>query len=191
MEQHKVKKGKMFLPVIGAYLKEQRERRGIKQETVTNELGISRSNVTKYEKGTVDIPASRIAELCQLYECRMAECGKRVDDEMGFADMAKQASGSDFVCQQYMAFVSDTPMIPADEEVLAEKEFSELIRVVTAFLGWGLQEINVSDVRCEQLKKNFTFFMVEFIKLNEPDVKRRERLVMYCNEMLKEYIRGD
>lgn len=191
MEQQKIKKGKMFLPVIGTYLRENRERKGIKQERVTSELGISRSNVTKYEKGVVDIPTSRIVELCQLYECRMAECGKRVDDEMGFADMAKQASGSEFVRHQYMAFVSDTPMIPVEDEILAEREFSELINAVTAFLGWGLREINVPNDRYEQLRQNFSFFMVEFIKLNETDVKRRERLVTYCNEMLKEYMRED
>lgn len=183
----KIKDGKLFLPVIGAFLKEKREKVGLTQENVETDTKIKRYNIAKYEKGEVDIPTSKIPELCQLYQCRMADCGKRVDAEMDFADMVKDASKSKFVPYQYMAFASDTPMMPVEEEILSEKEFFELIKATTAFAGWGLTETGIPEERYEQLKQNFSFFMVEFIKLNEADTERRKRLIDYCNAMLKEY----
>lgn len=183
----KIKNGKLFLSAIGAFLGEKREILGLTQENVEAETKIKRYNIAKYEKGEVDIPTSRIPELCQLYECRMAECGKRVDDEMGFVEVAKQASKSRFVPYQYMAFVSDTPLLPVDEEILSEQEFSELISAITAFIGWGLRETEIPNERYEMLKQDFSFFVVEFIKLHETNRERRERLIMYCNEMLREF----
>lgn len=183
----KIKDGKLFLPVIGSFLKEKRERIGYTQETVELETKIKRYNIAKYEKGEVDIPTSKIPELCQLYQCKMADCGKRVDDEMSFADVAKTATTSRMTAVQLMAFMSDTPMVPVDEDVLSEKEFSELIKATTAFLGWGMGELDLSEDSFKTLKENFAFFMIEFIKLNEKNKSRRERLVTYCNEMLRLY----
>jgi len=187
MEHINIRNGKLFLPAVGDFFKKHRERKGIKQETVTNTLGISRSNIAKYENGDIDIPTSKVTELCQMYECKVADCGKRIDAEINFADVSKQAIGSQFVSAQYMAFASDTPLIQADESVIQEEEFTKLIDATASFMRWGLGERFYSYEKKEDLKSNFAFFMVEFIKLNEPDKARRDRLVKYCNAMLDWY----
>lgn len=183
----KIKDGRLFLPVIGSFLRGKREKLGLTQENVEAETKIKRYNIARYEKGEVDMPTSKMPELCQLYQCRMAECGKWVDAEMDFADVAKDVLKSKFLPYQYMAFASDTPMVSVEEEILSEKEFFELIKATTAFTGWGLNETGIPEERYEQLKQNCSFFMVEFIKLNEANLERRKRLIDYCNAMLKEY----
>lgn len=187
MENINIKSGKLFLPAVGEFFKKHRERKGIKQEAVTNILGISRSNIAKYENGDIDIPTSKVAELCQMYECKVADCGKRIDAEIGFADVSKIATESSFLTTQYMAFASDIPLIQADESVIQEEEFTKLIDATAYFMRWGLGERFYSYEKKEDLTNNFAFFMIEFIKLNEPDKARRERLVKYCNAMLEEY----
>lgn len=182
----KITEGKRFLPVIGSFLKEKRERQGLTQENVETETKIKRYNVARYEKGEVDMPTSKIPELCQLYRCRMAECGRHVDDEMGFYKTAQRAVKSDFVEHQYMSFAAGTPMIPVEEEVIPEEEFSALIKATTNFLEWGINEVEIPKENFEQLKRNFSFFMVAFIVANETNKARQERLLKYCNELLRD-----
>lgn len=182
-----IKNGKLFLPVIGAYFKDQRERISINQETAAYMLGIARSNIAKYEKGEIDMPASKIPELCQIYSCKAAECGQMLDAEMSYVDMAEQAVRSKFADRQYMAFVTDTPMMQVTESVVDEDEFKSLIESCVQFMSYAIYENSLPMERCQHLRENMAFFLIEFIKLNESDRARRERLVNYCNEMMKQH----
>ena len=187
MGKQKIREGKLFLPVIGSFFKRNRERCGLTQESVTLDLGISRSNITKYESGEIDMPTSKIPELCQLYQCKMSECGKVVDSEMEYTKIAKMATYSKMTPAQYMAFASDTPLVQVEEELLEEKEFTELIKAVGMFMHWEIRELDIPEESRERLERNFSFFIVEVIKLNERDKGRRDRLIKYCNTVLREH----
>ena len=177
--------GKKFLPTIGSYFKEMREKHNIAQETVSMETGIARSNIVRYEHGEVDMPISNVPVLCHLYKCSMAECGKRVDNEMSFYDTTESAVESAFKDAQAMSFSIGTPMVPVEYEVETEEQFDTLIKSVIHFRENELLRMQIPHKDKERVIHNFDFFMVEFIKTNEPDKERRERLLKLCNEALK------
>lgn len=179
--------GKLFLPTIGGFLREKREKAGLNQEVVAMETGIARSNIPKYEKGEVDMPTSKLPELCQLYKCRMGDCGRRVDDEMGFYTAAQDAAKSKFTEMQYMSFAAGTPMVPIDYESMEELEFSQLIQAMLRFRETELLRLELPEQEAvDRVRRNYAFFMVEFIKKNVVDKDRRTRLLKLCSEALAE-----
>lgn len=176
--------GKIYLPTIGTFLKEKREHQNINQDIVANEIEITRSTISKYENGELDIPVSKIPEFCEMYKCHMAECGNRVDNEMHFYSVAKDAVKSTFMGEQYMSFSLGTPMVEAAYSVAEELEFRQLIESVVRFREEELVRLELSEKDTERLRQNFSFFMVEFITKNEPDKVRRRRLIELCNHAL-------
>lgn len=178
--------GKKYLPTIGNFFKEKREKAGLSQDYVAMELDIARSNIPKYEKGDVDMPTSKLPEFCQLYRCRLEDCGSRVDSEMSFYEIGKDAVKSKFMDAQYMSFSAGTPMVATDYEVVEEQEFKQLIHAILRFRDEELVRIELPYEDTKRLRHNFAFFMVEFIKTNVAGKIRRERLLKLCNDILNE-----
>lgn len=65
--------------VDGARLREirLRHRPRLTAAKVADALGVSPQQITKYETGKVDIPASRLAELADVYQCEVTDFFKR------------------------------------------------------------------------------------------------------------------
>ena len=61
-----------FKKIIGDTLKKARKKKNISQKDAAEKIGVSRSVLTRYENGTIDIPGSSIPELIYYYQSRMA-----------------------------------------------------------------------------------------------------------------------
>lgn len=196
MNKSKFINGKEFLPAIGEFFRKQRERINMKQDEAASYLKIQRSSIAKYESGERDMPTSRLTELCQIYQCTMKKCAEVVDAEIGYTKIAEDACKSKFMPMQYMAFATDTPMVQVTQEIVSEEEFADLVSSVKDYFAWERSGMRYemsgtyrerNFEREQERRQNMAFFMAEFIKLNEPDKARRERLIKYCNLALDEH----
>ena len=61
-----------FKKIIGDTLRKARKKKNISQKDAAEKNGVSRSVLTRYENGTIDIPGSSIPELIYYYQSRMA-----------------------------------------------------------------------------------------------------------------------
>ena len=61
-----------FKKIIGDTLRKARKKKNISQKDAAEKIGVSRSVLTRYENGTIDIPGSSIPELIYYYQSRMA-----------------------------------------------------------------------------------------------------------------------
>ena len=60
-----------FKKIIGDTLRKARKKKNISQKDAAEKIGVSRSVLTRYENGTIDIPGSSIPELIYYYQSRM------------------------------------------------------------------------------------------------------------------------
>ena len=62
-----------FKKIIGDTLRKARKKKNISQKDAAEKIGVSRSVLTRYENGTIDIPGSSIPELIYYYQSGIAD----------------------------------------------------------------------------------------------------------------------
>jgi transcriptional regulator with XRE-family HTH domain len=63
---------------FGAYIREVREKRGLYQYEIADQLGVARSYYTHIENGTRDIYFSSVVDICNILELDLNEFMKRL-----------------------------------------------------------------------------------------------------------------
>jgi transcriptional regulator with XRE-family HTH domain len=63
---------------FGAYIREVREKRGLYQYEIADQLGVARSYYTHIENGTRDIYFSSVVDICNILDLDLNEFMKRL-----------------------------------------------------------------------------------------------------------------
>lgn len=181
----------IYLRTVGDYIQEKRKASGMTQAIVSEQTGISRSSIAKYESGENEMPIATLPALCSLYDCRVADCGLLLDREVcmnKIGELTKKASKSSFINTHYLHFMCGTDTQKQDIATVEEMEFEELVRYTTQYLKhlktmYGKMDMP-TDI--ERLENNFSLFMLEFIEYNEPRKEVRKRLQECFHKTLAE-----
>lgn len=184
-----------YTKIIGEYVCQKRQRAGMTQEKVSEQIGISRSNIAKYEFAETEMKVSTLPALCSLYNCRVAECGELLDKEIcdeKVREMAIKASDSPFMQMHYIKLMTGADKPKEEYPVIGEEEFMMLVRTVTSYiehitvLHTEFGE-NIEDI--DRLISNISLFMLEFIEYNEPRKEVREHLQEVYRSAIKDYLK--
>ena len=127
-------KQKAYREQYGKVIKKKRQRRNISQDSLAEVIGVTGATMSRYEKGTTEMPASILPIICEA-------CGFK------FAEYMESFEVADNVDELYKAvrFVISTkgayPPLEWDNERCKE-EYDRLVKLL---------EVELKDIDCEEI----------------------------------------
>lgn len=77
---------------IGSVIRTKRKRAGISEKELAKELNVTKSTISRYENGEMEIPASVLPLICEICSFSMHDYAKAFDGEETQTELVNQCS---------------------------------------------------------------------------------------------------
>lgn len=165
---------------LGKVVKKYRKKSNISQTELAEVLGVSKGNISRYESGTTDMPASSLPIISDYCGFKMKDYSEHLEAEKTFEKLEK------IVGEGYVEAEMPKELLRVREETVeylaseTGEKSSELIESVSTVMN-RINELGVDYISVDGLRS----FTIEYMSKEITEDNLRKRLLHYFEMMNK------